>query len=139
MAKGIVGWGLLAVLPFIGLASASWLAPVGWHGALVHTLIVYASLLVAFDCGVRWGGMPSEQGALQGRGGILFAVILSFAAVVLPWSVLGLSVLVLAVLLCGWPGSFRLAGKAPRFYSGVLVILATLSLLSAIASYARMV
>lgn len=134
--------GLACVLPFIGVAAASWLAPVSWHTAIVHALSVYAALIVSFLGGVRWGVVFSQPAFARRH--LLWGMALAamaWGAALLPWAILSLSAFVLLLLLSwrvdrSWPVHINLPRKYGTLCT-VLTAVAALSLLLAIGSYGR--
>lgn len=134
--------GLAGVLPFVGIAAASWLAPLNWHAAIVHALAVYVALIVSFLGGVHWGVAFSQptfarRHLLWG----LASAALAWGAVLLPWAILSLSAFILLLLLSWrvdrlWLANIGLPVKYGTFRT-VLTAVAALSLLVAIGSYGR--
>ena len=133
---------LAGVLPFIGVAAASWLAPVNWHAAIVQALLVYTALIVSFLGGVHWG-VAFSQPAFSRRHLLwgMASVAMAWGAVLLPWAILSLSAFVLLLLL-SWrvDRSWLAHVGSPLKYGAlrtVLTAVAALSLLLAIGSYGR--
>ncbi|MHB8920978.1 MAG: DUF3429 domain-containing protein [Halothiobacillus sp.] len=134
--------GIAGLLPFIGLTAATWFGPAEWHAALIHALAVYAALIISFLGGVHWGVALSQPE--RARKPMLWGVVpamLAWGAVLLPWSVLALSALILLLLLCWRIDRLWLGEIGQRLGYGALrtglTAVAALSLLAAIGSYGR--
>ena len=134
--------GLVGVLPFIGVAAASWLAPVSWHTMIVHALSVYAALIVSFLGGVHWGvAFSRPEFARRHLLWGMASAAMAWGAVLLPWAILSLSAFILLLLL-SWrvDRSWLVHIDLPQKYGAlrtVLTAVAALSLLLAIGSYGR--
>lgn len=134
--------GFAGVFPFVGLASAAWLAPVDWHTNVTQILSVYAAVFISFLGGVHWGTALNQ--APLARRHLLWGVglsLLAWGVALIPWIIVRLSVFILLLLISLWVDRSWLAGiGAPLNYGvlrAVLTAVASLSLLLAIGSYGR--
>ncbi len=134
--------GLAGTLPFVGVAAASWLAPVNWHSMVVHALLVYTALIVSFLGGVHWGVAFSRPDFARRH--LLWGMAsaaMAWGVVLLPWAVVSLSAFILLLLL-SWrvDRSWLVYVGLPLKYATLrtmLTAVAALSLLLVIGSYGR--
>mgnify|MGYP001626162416 CR=1 FL=1 len=135
--------GFAGLIPFIGLAAASWgLAP-STHALWVQAVEIYAAVILSFLGGVHWGVAIAKAGASEYKR-LLWGVspaLMAWAIVLIPWPVVSLTLLILLLLL-SWKvdRATLVAVDSASVYLGLrtpLTMVASLSLLVVLASFIR--
>ncbi len=135
--------GFAGLIPFIGLAAASWgLAP-STHALWVQAIEIYAAVILSFLGGVHWGLAMASTGATQHKG-LLWGVtpaLLAWVIVLIPWPIVSLTLLILLLLL-SWKvdRAALVAVDSAQTYLGLrtpLTAVASLSLLAVMGSFVR--
>ncbi|MFP4252742.1 MAG: DUF3429 domain-containing protein [Guyparkeria sp.] len=144
----LLAFGLL--LPFWALAALAWLGSPAWSGHALEALSAYAAVMLGFLGAIHWGVVlattPAERALLVGDarhrlGWGALLVLAAWAAAMLPWTVLSLSLLFL-LLVVSWRIDRHWLDNLPTGWSYQqlrlwFTFLAALALLTAIASWLR--
>jgi len=144
----LLALGLL--LPFWGLALLAWVAPPDWAARALDALAAWGAIMLGFLGAIHWGVVlattPAERALLGGdvRHRLVWGaamVVLAWGCVLLPWTVLTLSMLFL-LLVASWQIDRRWLGNLPVGWSfqrlrRLFTFAASLALLVAIASWLR--
>lgn len=77
--------GLAGLLPFVGAATATWLAPVAWQGVAIHAFLAYSAVILSFLGGVQWGVAMSRLDTVRDATARL---IVSMAPSLIAWPAL---------------------------------------------------
>ncbi len=144
MRRSLLGLlGFAGLIPFIGLAAASWgLAP-STHALWVQAIEIYAAIILSFLGGVHWGLAMASTGAAQHKG-LLWGVtpaLLAWLMVLIPWPMVSLTLLILLLLL-SWTVDRRVMAamdftQTYLWLRTPLTAVASLSLLAVIGSFVR--
>ncbi|MFO7582199.1 DUF3429 domain-containing protein [Guyparkeria sp.] len=148
MTAYLLALGLL--IPFWGLALLAWITSPGWSAQALDALTAWSGVMLGFLGAIHWGVVlattPAERALLSGDvrhrlvwGALL--VVLAWVAVLLPWTVLSLSMLFL-LLVVSWQVDRRWLDNLPVGWSyqrlrRLFTLAAALALLVAIASWIR--
>ncbi|MGM0517024.1 MAG: DUF3429 family protein [Pseudomonadota bacterium] len=138
------------LLPFWGLALLAWVASPGWSAQALDALAAWAAIMLGFLGAIHWGVVlattPAERALLAGdvRHRLVWGaamVVFAWICVLLPWTVLTLSMLFL-LLVASWQVDRRWLGNLPVGWSyqrlrRLFTLFAALALLVAIASWLR--
>lgn len=135
--------GAAGLLPFIGLSLAAWLAPLAWHGQILHALTGYAAIVVSFLGGIHWGvAIHNPEVAKRHLWWGVAPALLAWGALLLPFAELALSALILVLLWSWWVDrawlAARVRGLRYMLMRSLLTAVASLSLLAAVASFWRL-
>ncbi|GHE20707.1 DUF3429 domain-containing protein [Halomonas urumqiensis] len=77
--------GFAGLLPFVGAAMATWLAPVAWQGVAINAFLAYSAVILSFLGGVQWGvamSWPSSGHDVMAR------LVVSMAPSLIAWPAL---------------------------------------------------
>ena len=135
--------GFAGLIPFLGLAAASWVLDAANHALWVQAVEIYAAVILSFLGGVHWGLAMASTSTLPYKG-LLWGVtpaLLAWAIILSPWPVVSLTLLILLLLLSWKVDRARLAAlHAARTYLWLrtqLTAVASLSLLAVLGSFIR--
>ncbi len=138
------------LLPFWALAALAWVASPGWAAQALDALAAWSAVMLGFLGAIHWGVVlattPAERALLGGdvRHRLVWGaamVVLAWICLLLPWTVLTLSMLFL-LLVASWQVDRRWLGNLPVGWSyqrlrRLFTLVAATALLVAIASWVR--
>jgi hypothetical protein len=135
--------GFAGLIPFTGLAAASWGLAVSWHALSVQAIELYAAVILSFLGGVHWGVAIASTGAGAHKR-LLWGVtpaLIAWVIVLIPWPIVSLTLLILLLLL-SWKvdRAALVAVDSAHAYLGLrtpLTAVASLSLLAVLGSFIR--
>ncbi|WP_333587482.1 DUF3429 domain-containing protein [Phenylobacterium sp.] len=129
------GLGAAGLIPFVGLAAASHLAPEAWRSPALEALTFYGAIILSFMGGAQWGlAVAAGERRLHPYGVSVLPALLAWALLAAPRGAGLLGLAAGLILLLVYDLSTVRGGEAPHWYGALrwrLTLVAALSLIAA--------